>query len=35
MNTPQFDAVVIGAGHNGLTTANYLAMGGMKVCVLE
>jgi phytoene dehydrogenase-like protein len=35
MNTPQFDAVVIGAGHNGLTTANYLAMGGMKVCMLE
>ncbi len=30
-----FDAIVIGAGHNGLTTANYLAMGGMKVCVLE
>jgi len=31
----QFDAIVLGAGHNGLTTANYLAMGGMKVCVLE
>jgi phytoene dehydrogenase-like protein len=31
----QFDAIVIGAGHNGLTAANYLAMGGMKVCVLE
>lgn len=30
-----FDAIVIGAGHNGLTTANYLAMGGLKVCVLE
>ena len=35
MDDNQFDAIVIGAGHNGLTTANYLAMGGMKVCVLE
>ncbi|MEH6607956.1 MAG: NAD(P)/FAD-dependent oxidoreductase [Halioglobus sp.] len=34
MNT-KFDAIVIGGGHNGLTTANYLAMGGMRVCVLE
>ncbi|MCC3860946.1 phytoene desaturase family protein [Pseudemcibacter aquimaris] len=31
----QYDAVIIGAGHNGLTAANYLAMGGLKVCVLE
>ncbi|MDG2459400.1 MAG: NAD(P)/FAD-dependent oxidoreductase [Luminiphilus sp.] len=30
-----YDAIVIGAGHNGLTTANYLAKGGMNVCVLE
>ena len=30
-----YDAIVIGAGHNGLTTANYLARGGMNVCVLE
>jgi phytoene dehydrogenase-like protein len=30
-----FDAIVIGAGHNGLTTAGYLARGGMNVCVLE
>ena len=31
----QFDVIVIGAGHNGLTTANYLARGGQRVCVLE
>src|SRR5687767_15455151 len=30
-----FDAVVIGAGHNGLTCAFYLAAKGMKVAVLE
>lgn len=35
MGKTQFDAIVIGGGHNGLTTANYLAMGGLKVCVLE
>ncbi|MBO6703805.1 MAG: NAD(P)/FAD-dependent oxidoreductase [Pseudomonadales bacterium] len=29
------DVIVIGGGHNGLTAANYLAMGGLKVCVLE
>ena len=35
MPNKQYDAIVIGGGHNGLTTANYLAMGGMRVCVLE
>ena len=29
------DAVVIGAGHNGLTCAAYLAGAGLEVCVLE
>jgi phytoene dehydrogenase-like protein len=31
----EFDAVIIGAGHNGLTCAYYLAKKGMKVAVLE
>src|SRR5678815_5440411 len=30
-----FDALIIGAGHNGLTCAYYLASKGMKVAVLE
>jgi phytoene dehydrogenase-like protein len=29
------DVIVIGAGHNGLTCAAYLAAGGLKVTVLE
>jgi phytoene dehydrogenase-like protein len=31
----KFDCVVIGAGHNGLVTAAYLAKQGKRVCVLE
>ncbi len=30
-----FDAIIIGAGHNGLVCANYLAKSGLKVLVLE
>lgn len=32
---PSYDAIIIGAGHNGLTCAAYLAKSGLKVLVLE
>jgi phytoene dehydrogenase-like protein len=32
---PTYDVIVIGGGHNGLTTAAYLAKAGRKVLVLE
>ncbi len=32
---PETDVIVIGAGHNGLTCAAYLARSGMKVTVVE
>src|SRR5262245_31208660 len=33
--TTTYDAIIIGAGHNGLVTAAYLAKAGYKVLVLE
>jgi phytoene dehydrogenase-like protein len=32
---PDYDAIVIGAGHNGLTAATVMARGGMRVLCLE
>jgi phytoene dehydrogenase-like protein len=32
---PVADIVIVGAGHNGLVTAGYLARGGLRVLVLE
>src|SRR6201984_1817111 len=30
-----YDIIIVGAGHNGLVTAAYLARAGMRVLVLE
>ena len=35
MTMSQYDTIVIGAGHNGLVAATYLAKAGRKVLVLE
>jgi len=32
---PKYDTIIVGAGHNGLVAANYLAKAGRKVLVLE
>jgi phytoene dehydrogenase-like protein len=31
----EYDAIIIGAGHNGLVAAAYLAQAGQRVCVFE
>ena len=35
MVTNKYDAIVIGAGHNGLVAATYMAKSGLKVLVVE
>ena len=35
MPRERYDAVIVGAGHNGLTTAAYLAKAGLRTLVLE
>ena len=35
MTSNQYDAIIIGGGHNGLVCACYLAQAGLKVRMLE
>lgn len=35
MSSNEYDIVIVGAGHNGLICAAYLARAGLSVCVLE
>ena len=35
MNKSKYDVAIIGGGHNGLTTACYLAKAGLKVIGVE
>ena len=34
-SSPEYDAIIIGAGHNGLTCGCYLAKAGLRVLILE
>ena len=35
MPKTKYDVAIVGGGHNGLTTACYLAKAGLKVAVIE
>ena len=35
MDHDTYDAIVVGAGHNGLVTAAYLAKAGLRVAIFE
>ena len=35
MNKKKYDVAIVGGGHNGLTTACYLAKAGLDVVVVE